>query len=66
MLDNPTVILLGRLDPADLPGESVVSAITPAELSVGPQVARTTQEGAARQVHAECPVSSKLRHRPAV
>lgn len=52
MLDTSTVILLGRLDdPADLPEESVVSAITLAELSVGPHVARTVTERIARQAH---------------
>jgi tRNA(fMet)-specific endonuclease VapC len=52
MLDTSTVILLGRIDdPASLPEESVVSAITLAELSVGPHVARTTKERAARQPH---------------
>lgn len=52
MLDTSTVILLGRLaDPADLPEESVVSAITLAELSVGPHVARTAKERVARQAH---------------
>jgi tRNA(fMet)-specific endonuclease VapC len=52
MLDTSTVILLGRItDPADLPNESVVSAVTLAELSVGPHVARTGQERAARQLH---------------
>jgi tRNA(fMet)-specific endonuclease VapC len=52
MLDTSTVILLGRLtDPDDLPDESVVSAITLAELSVGPHVARTARERAARQAH---------------
>lgn len=52
MLDTSTVILLGRLDdPADLPEESVVSAITIAELSVGPHVARTAKERVARQAH---------------
>ena len=52
MLDTSTVILLGRLDnPADLPDESVVSAITLAELSVGPHVARTAKERVARQAH---------------
>jgi tRNA(fMet)-specific endonuclease VapC len=36
MLDTSTVILLGRLaSPADLPDDSVVSAVTLAELSVG-------------------------------
>lgn len=52
MLDTSTVILLGRVnDPADLPLESVVSAITLAELSVGPHVARTAKERVARQAH---------------
>jgi tRNA(fMet)-specific endonuclease VapC len=52
MLDTSTVILLGRLDdPADLPDESVISAVTLAELSVGPHVARTAKERVARQAH---------------
>lgn len=52
MLDTSTLILLGRIsDPASLPAETVVSAITLAELSVGPHVARTSQERAARQAH---------------
>jgi predicted nucleic acid-binding protein len=52
MLDTSTVILLGRLaDPAKLPEESVISAVTLAELSVGPHVARTAKERAARQAH---------------
>ena len=52
MLDTSTVVLLGRIsDPLDLPDESVVSAITLAELSVGPLVARTSTERTARQVH---------------
>lgn len=52
ILDTSTVILLGRLkDPSDLPQDSVVSAVTLAELSVGPHVARTTKERIARQAH---------------
>ena len=52
MLDTSTVILLGRLaDAGDLPDEAVISTVTLAELSVGPHVARTTQERAARQAH---------------
>lgn len=52
MLDTSTVILLGRLeDPAALPAESIVSAVTLAELSVGPLVARTADERSARQAH---------------
>ena len=52
MLDTSTVILLGRItDPTTLPDQSVISAITLAELSVGPQVAADPAEGAARQAH---------------
>ena len=52
MLDTSTVILLGRLaDPDELPNESVISAITLAELSVGPHVSRTDAERSARQQH---------------
>lgn len=52
MLDTSTVILLGRItDPATLPSQSVISAITLAELSVGPQVADDPSERAARQAH---------------
>ena len=52
MLDTSTVILLGRLaDPDELPNESVISAITLAELSVGPHVAQTDAERSARQQH---------------
>jgi tRNA(fMet)-specific endonuclease VapC len=52
MLDTSTVILLGRLtDPVTLPEESVISAITLAELSVGPHVAHSENERAARQAH---------------
>ncbi len=52
MLDTSTVILLGRIgDPAALPDEAVISAITLAELSVGPHVAHADEERAARQAH---------------
>ncbi|MGL4744350.1 MAG: type II toxin-antitoxin system VapC family toxin [Dermatophilaceae bacterium] len=52
MLDTSTVILLGRLDdPSTLPDDSVVSAVTLAELSVGPLVASSSTERAARQAH---------------
>ncbi|MQA36425.1 PIN domain-containing protein [Modestobacter roseus] len=48
----PTVILLGRLsDPQVLPDESVISAVTLAELSLGPHVARSERERVARQAH---------------
>jgi predicted nucleic acid-binding protein len=46
------VIVLGRLDdPAVLPEEPLITAITLAELTVGPLVATTDQERAARQAH---------------
>ncbi|WP_369138199.1 PIN domain-containing protein [Modestobacter versicolor] len=52
MLDTSTVIPLGQLpDAADLPDAMVVSAVTLAELSVGPLVARTAKERGARQAH---------------
>ena len=52
MLDTSTVILLGRInDPATLPDESVISAVTLAELSVGPHLAKSDDDRAARQAH---------------
>ena len=52
ILDTSTVIVLGRLDdPAALPDEPLITAITLAELTVGPLVATTDQERAARQAH---------------
>jgi tRNA(fMet)-specific endonuclease VapC len=52
MLDTSTVILLGRIDdPSTLPEEAMISAITLAELSVGPLVAGDDQERVARQAH---------------
>jgi predicted nucleic acid-binding protein len=52
LLDTNTLILLPRLrDPEALPAMPVISAITLAELSVGPLVAATDAERAARQAH---------------
>ena len=52
LLDTSTVILLSRIDdPAVLPQEPYISAITLAELSVGPLVARTDRDRAARLAH---------------
>jgi len=52
LLDTSTLILLGRLDDASvLPDEPLISAVTLAELSVGPLVARTSEEQARRQAH---------------
>lgn len=52
LLDASTVILLPRLrDPGGLPDAPLISAITLAELSVGPLVATTDTERAARLAH---------------
>jgi len=52
VLDTSTLILLPRLeDPALLPAEPLITAVTLAELSVGPLVASTDAERAARQAH---------------
>ncbi len=52
ILDTSTLILLGRInDVAALPDEPVITAITLAELSVGPLVASSDVERAARQAH---------------
>lgn len=52
LLDTSTVILLSALrDPSALPATAVISTVTLAELSVGPLVARTEAERAARQAH---------------
>ncbi|MBK6955261.1 MAG: type II toxin-antitoxin system VapC family toxin [Actinomycetales bacterium] len=42
---------LGQLDPAALPHEPLITAITLAELSVGPLLASTEQQRAARLAH---------------
>jgi tRNA(fMet)-specific endonuclease VapC len=51
VLDTSTLILLDRLDPADLPHEPVITAVTLAELSVGPLVTDEPGERATRQAH---------------
>ena len=52
LLDTSTLILLPQLREATaLPVEPLISTITLAELSVGPLVARTDVERAARQAH---------------
>jgi predicted nucleic acid-binding protein len=54
VLDTSTVILLSRIeDPAVLPAEPMITAVTLAELSVGPLVAGDQQERAARQAHVQ-------------
>lgn len=49
VLDTSTVILLERIDEDDLPREPLITAVTLAELSVGPLVANDDAERAARQ-----------------
>lgn len=52
ILDTSTVILLSRiLDPSVLPTEPLITAITLAELSVGPLVALSDDVRVARQAH---------------
>lgn len=52
VLDTSALIALQRIDdPAVLPEESFITAVTLAELSVGPLVARSEDERAARQAH---------------
>lgn len=54
VLDTSTLILLGRLDEdVPLPTEPMITAITLAELSVGPLVATSDRERAARQAHVQ-------------
>jgi predicted nucleic acid-binding protein len=51
-LDTNTVIMLSRVtDATILPQEPLITAVTLAELSVGPLVASTDTERAARQAH---------------
>ena len=49
VLDTNTLILIDRLDPTSLPTEPVITAVTLAELSVGPLVAKQEAERVARQ-----------------
>ena len=54
VLDTSTVILLPRItDPAALPVEPLITAVTLAELTVGPLVATTDGERAARQAQVQ-------------
>jgi tRNA(fMet)-specific endonuclease VapC len=49
ILDTSTVVLLERVDADDLPAEPLITAVTLAELSLGPLVASDATERAARQ-----------------
>lgn len=54
VLDTSTVIMLSRLDdPQAVPAEPLITAVTLAELSVGPLVATTDEERAVRQAHVQ-------------
>jgi len=54
VLDTSTVILLPRIeDEHVLPAEPLITTVTLAELSVGPLVATTDEERAARQSHVQ-------------
>jgi predicted nucleic acid-binding protein len=54
VLDTSTVIMLPRItEPADLPAEPLITAVTLAELTVGPLAATTASERAARQAHVQ-------------
>jgi predicted nucleic acid-binding protein len=52
ILDTSTVLLLGKLpDAAALPAEPLITAVTLAELAVGPLVTSNEEERAHRQAH---------------
>jgi predicted nucleic acid-binding protein len=54
ILDTSTVIMLSRIaSPASLPAEPLITAVTLAELTVGPLVAKDDAERAARQAHVQ-------------
>ena len=50
VLDTSTLILIDRLDPESLPADPEITAVTLAELSVGPLVAGDERERLARQL----------------
>lgn len=49
VLDTSTLVLIDRLNPDALPAEPLITTVTLAELSVGPLVASSARERAARQ-----------------
>jgi len=52
ILDTSAVILLAQLENIEvLPSEPLITAVTLAELTVGPLVAKTEEERTARQAH---------------
>ena len=50
VLDTSTLVLVERLNPDDLPAQPVITAVTLAELSVGPLVTSDDAERVARQL----------------
>ena len=61
MLDTSAVIRLGRFTDAVLPDEPLITAVTLAELSVGPLVAHDERERAARQATCNRPRPTSTR-----
>ena len=53
LLDTNIMILRGRIDPAELPAEVAISAVTLAELSAGPHHVRRSDDGGDYDEHAE-------------
>ena len=52
LLDTSTLVLLGRIaDPATVPEVPLISAVTLAELTIGPLVATDDAQRVARQAH---------------
>jgi predicted nucleic acid-binding protein len=52
ILDTSTVVLLNRIaDAGSLPAQPLITAVTLAELAVGPLAAATEEERASRQAH---------------
>ncbi|MBP9919733.1 MAG: type II toxin-antitoxin system VapC family toxin, partial [Dermatophilaceae bacterium] len=49
ILDTSTIVDLPRVNADDLPDEPLITTITLAELTIGPLVARTDHQRAARQ-----------------
>jgi tRNA(fMet)-specific endonuclease VapC len=53
LLDTSTLLLAPRIDPASLPELARISAVTLAELSVGPLIAEEPDEQARRTAHVQ-------------
>jgi len=53
VVDTSTLVLIDRLDPELLPAEPIITAVTLAELSVGPLVTSDEEERVARQLRVQ-------------